>query len=570
MKGKIRLAPEFKPKLWDSIKTYTKEKFFGDLMSGIIVGIVALPLAIAFGIASGVSPEKGIITAIIGGFVVSFLGGSSVQIGGPTGAFIVIVYGIIQNFGIEGLTVATLLAGIFLVLMGLLRLGTVIKFIPYPIIVGFTSGIALTIFTTQVKDLFGMTIDKMPGDFLSKWVVYAQHLGSVSWISLLVGLLSIALIVLTPRVSKKIPGSLVAIVVMTVAAYFLREYCGITGLETIGDRFEINAALPAPARISLNLDTVHLLLPSAFTIAMLGAIESLLSATVADGVTGDRHRSNTELIAQGAANIIVPVFGGIPVTGAIARTMTNINNGGTTPVAGLIHAAVLLLILLFLGPLTRHIPMACLAGVLVVVSYNMSEWRTFRSLLKNPAHDVMVLLVTFFLTVIFDLTIAIEIGLLLAMVLFMRRMMETTQVSVSTDRLDLSADSEIRHDDEVLKIPSGVEVYEIDGPFFFGVANKFDECMKQLSTKPRIRIIRMRKVPFIDSTGLHNLESLCRLSQREHIHIILSGVNDQVRAMIMKSRMDERIGRENICGDIHEALARAADTLQNSQDAEKR
>ena len=570
MKRKIRLAPEFKPKLWDSIKTYTKEKFFGDLMSGIIVGIVALPLAIAFGIASGVSPEKGIITAIIGGFVVSFLGGSSVQIGGPTGAFIVIVYGIIQNFGIEGLTVATLLAGIFLVLMGVLRLGTVIKFIPYPIIVGFTSGIALTIFTTQVKDLFGMTIDKMPGDFVSKWVVYAQHLGSVSWISLLVGLLSIALIVLTPRVSKKIPGSLVAIVVMTVAAYFLREYCGITGLETIGDRFEINAALPAPARISLNLDTVHLLLPSAFTIAMLGAIESLLSATVADGVTGDRHRSNTELIAQGAANIIVPVFGGIPVTGAIARTMTNINNGGTTPVAGLIHAAVLLLILLFLGPLTRHIPMACLAGVLVVVSYNMSEWRTFRSLLKNPAHDVMVLLVTFFLTVIFDLTIAIEIGLLLAMVLFMRRMMETTQVSVSTDRLDLSADSEIRHDDEVLKIPSGVEVYEIDGPFFFGVANKFDECMKQLSTKPRIRIIRMRKVPFIDSTGLHNLESLCRLSQREHIHIILSGVNDQVRAMIMKSRIDERIGRENICGDIHEALARAADTLQNSQDAEKR
>lgn len=570
MKGKIRLAPEFKPKLWDSIKTYTKEKFFGDLMSGIIVGIVALPLAIAFGIASGVSPEKGIITAIIGGFVVSFLGGSSVQIGGPTGAFIVIVYGIIQNFGIEGLTVATLLAGIFLVLMGLLRLGTVIKFIPYPIIVGFTSGIALTIFTTQVKDLFGMTIDKMPGDFVSKWVVYAQHLGSVSWISLLVGLLSIALIVLTPRVSKKIPGSLVAIVVMTVAAYFLREYCGITGLETIGDRFEINAALPAPARISLNLDTVHLLLPSAFTIAMLGAIESLLSATVADGVTGDRHRSNTELIAQGAANIIVPVFGGIPVTGAIARTMTNINNGGSTPVAGLIHAAVLLLILLFLGPLTRHIPMACLAGVLVVVSYNMSEWRTFRSLLKNPAHDVMVLLVTFFLTVIFDLTIAIEIGLLLAMVLFMRRMMETTQVSVSTDRLDLSADSEIRHDDEVLKIPSGVEVYEIDGPFFFGVANKFDECMKQLSTKPRIRIIRMRKVPFIDSTGLHNLESLCRLSQREHIHIILSGVNDQVRAMIMKSRMDERIGRKNICGDIHEALARATDTLQNGQDTEKR
>lgn len=570
MKGKIRLASEFKPRLFDSLKSYTKEKFLNDLMSGIIVGIVALPLAIAFGIASGVSPEKGIITAIIGGFIVSFLGGSSVQIGGPTGAFIVIVYGIIQNFGIEGLTVATLLAGIFLVLMGVLRLGTVIRFIPYPIIVGFTSGIALTIFTTQVKDLFGMTIDKMPGDFLSKWVVYAQHLGSVSWSSLLIGLLSIAIIMLTPRFSKKIPGSLVAIVVMTVAAYLLREYCGITGLETIGDRFEINAALPAPARISLNLETVHLLLPSAFTIAMLGAIESLLSATVADGVTGDRHRSNTELIAQGAANIVVPIFGGIPVTGAIARTMTNINNGGRTPVAGIIHAAVLLLILLFLGPLTKHIPMACLAGVLIVVSYNMSEWRTFRSLLKNPAHDVMVLLVTFFLTVIFDLTIAIEIGLLLAMVFFMRRVMEATHISVSTDRLDLSADGEIRHDDEVLEIPAGVEVYEIDGPFFFGVANKFDECMKQLAAKPRVRIIRMRKVPFIDSTGLHNLESLCRLSQREQIHIILSGVNEQVRSMLMKSRMDERIGNENICRDIHEALARAGDTLQNSQDTAER
>lgn len=562
--------PEFKPRLFDSLKSYTKHKFLNDLMSGIIVGIVALPLAIAFGIASGVSPEKGIITAIIGGFVVSFLGGSSVQIGGPTGAFIVIVYGIIQNFGIEGLTVATLLAGIFLVLMGVLRLGTVIKFIPYPIIVGFTSGIALTIFTTQVKDLFGMTIDKMPGDFLSKWVVYAQHIGSVSWISLLVGLLSIAMIVLTPRFSKKIPGSLVAILVMTVAAYLLREYCGITGLETIGDRFEINAALPAPARISLNLETVHLLLPSAFTIAMLGAIESLLSATVADGVTGDKHNSNTELIAQGAANIVVPIFGGIPVTGAIARTMTNINNGGSTPVAGLIHAAVLLLILLFLGPLTKHIPMACLAGVLVVVAYNMSEWRTFRSLMKNPRSDVAVLLVTFFLTVIFDLTIAIEVGLLLAMVLFMRRAAEVTQISVATDRIDLSADSEIRHDDEILEIPAGVEVYEIDGPFFFGVANKFDECMKQLAAKPRVRIIRMRKVPFIDSTGLHNLESLCRLSQREHIHIILSGVNEQVRTMLMKSRMDERIGRENICRDIHEALARAADTLQHSQDTAER
>ena len=535
-------------------------------MAGIIVGIVALPLAIAFGIASGVSPEKGLITAIIGGFIVSMLGGSSVQIGGPTGAFIVIVYGIIQNFGIEGLTIATLLAGVLLLLMGLMRLGTVIKFIPYPIIVGFTSGIALTIFTTQIKDLLGLTIDHMPGDFLSKWVVYAESITTISWPAVVVGLVSIALIVLTPRVSKRVPGSLAAIVVMTIVAYILREHFGLTGLETIGDRFQINASLPTPTRIAINPETINLLLPSAFTIAMLGAIESLLSATVADGVTGDRHDSNTELMAQGAANIIVPLFGGIPVTGAIARTMTNINNGGRTPVAGLVHAVVLLLILLFLGPLTRHIPMACLAGVLVVVAYNMSEWRTFRSLLKNPRSDVAVLLSTFFLTVIFDLTIAIEIGLLLAMVLFMRRISETTRVSVTTDHIDLSDEGEIHHDDEHLDVPRGVEVYEIDGPFFFGIANKFDECMKQVAGgKPAIRIIRMRKVPFMDSTGLHNLESLCRLSRREGITVVLSGVNDNVRAMLLRSGMDTQLGADNICSNIQEALTRSRALLEGKE-----
>ena len=558
-----KLRIDFRPKLLTALRTYSKEKFAGDLMAGIIVGIVALPLAIAFGIASGVSPEKGLITAIIGGFIVSMLGGSSVQIGGPTGAFIVIVYGIIQNFGIEGLTIATLLAGVLLLLMGLMRLGTVIKFIPYPIIVGFTSGIALTIFTTQIKDLLGLTIDHMPGDFLSKWVVYAGSLGTLSWPAVAVGMASIAIIVLTPRVSKRVPGSLAAIVVMTIVAYILREHFGLTGLETIGDRFQINASLPTPTRIAINPETINLLLPSAFTIAMLGAIESLLSATVADGVTGDRHDSNTELIAQGAANIIVPLFGGIPVTGAIARTMTNINNGGRTPVAGLIHAIVLLLILLFLGPLTRHIPMACLAGVLVVVAYNMSEWRTFRSLLKNPKSDVAVLLSTFFLTVIFDLTIAIEIGLLLAMVLFMRRIAETTRVSVTTDHIDLSDEGEIRHDDEHLDVPAGVEVYEIDGPFFFGIANKFDECMKLVpGGKPTIRIIRMRKVPFMDSTGLHNLESLCRLSHREGITVVLSGVNEHVRAMLVRSGMDTRLGADNICSNIQEALTRSRTLLE--------
>jgi len=548
---------DFQPKLFAALRGYNKEKFMSDLMAGIIVGIVALPLAIAFGIASGVSPEKGLITAIIGGFIVSFLGGSSVQIGGPTGAFIVIVYGIIQKFGVEGLAIATVMAGIMLAIMGILRLGTIIKFIPYPIVVGFTSGIALTIFTTQMKDLFGLSMDHVPADFISKWIAYFQSFESVNWWSLLIGILSIAIIVFSPRFSKKIPGSLIAIIIITILVFVMRNYLGITSIETIGDRFTIDASLPQPESISFNMETINLLLPSAFTIAMLGAIESLLSATVADGVTGDKHNSNTELIAQGVANIVVPIFGGIPVTGAIARTMTNINNGGRSPIAGIIHAVVLLLILLFLGPLTKHIPMACLAGVLIIVSYNMSEWRTFRSLMKNPKSDVYVLLATFFLTVIFDLTIAIEIGLLMAMLLFMRRVMDTTRVSVVRDVIDLSQEGEIHHNDEVLELPKGVEVYEIDGPFFFGVANKFDGVMQTLGDKPKIRIVRMRKVPFMDSTGLHNLESLLRLSRSEHIHLILSGVNPEVRNMLVKSGFDKKIGIENICSNINEAITKA-------------
>lgn len=552
---------DFQPKLISALKNYSKEKFMTDLMAGIIVGIVALPLAIAFGIASGVSPEKGLITAIIGGFIVSLLGGSSVQIGGPTGAFIVIVYGIIQNFGLEGLAIATVIAGIILLIMGFLKLGTVIKFIPYPIVVGFTSGIALTIFTTQMKDLFGLTMDKVPADFISKWIAYFGAFNTINWAATAVGLLSVVIIAVTPKFSKKIPGSLVAIIVMTVAVYIMRNYMGITGIETIGDRFTINASMPQPTGISFNMETVHMVLPAAFTIAMLGAIESLLSATVADGVIGDKHNSNTELIAQGAANVLSPLFGGIPVTGAIARTMTNINNGGRTPIAGLIHAVVLLLILLFLGPLTKHIPMACLAGVLVIVSYNMSGWRTFRSLMKNPKSDISVLLVTFFLTVIFDLTIAIEIGLLIAMLLFMRRVAETTHVSVCRDEIDLSEEGEIVHEEEVLNLPKGVEVYEIDGPFFFGVANKFDDIMQAMGDKPKVRIIRMRKVPFMDSTGLHNLESLVRLSQAEHIQIILSGVNAHVHNLLIKSGFDHIVGEKNICDNINKALERAKESI---------
>ncbi len=546
---------DFQPALFSMLKNYSKEKFFGDLMAGIIVGIVALPLAIAFGIASGVSPEKGLVTAIIGGFIVSFFGGSSVQIGGPTGAFIVIVYGIVQNFGFEGLVVSTVMAGVILLILGFLKMGTVIKFIPYPIIVGFTSGIALTIFTTQIKDLFGLSIESVPSEFISKWVTYFGAFDTTNLFALGVGILTILIIVFTPKVSKKVPGSLVAIIVMTVLVYILKSQLGVSSIETIGDRFTINAAFPTPQWINIDFAMINQLLPSAITIALLGAIESLLSATVADGVTGDRHDSNMELVAQGAANLVVPFFGGIPVTGAIARTMTNINNGGKSPVAGIIHAVVLLLILLFLGPLTRHIPMACLAGVLVIVSYNMSEWKTFRSLMKSSKSDVSVLLATFGLTVIFDLTIAIMIGLLLAMFLFMKRVASITKVSVAIDKLDLSKEGEVERKDEVLNVEKGVEVYEIDGPFFFGVANKFDAVMSHLVDAPKVRVVRMRKVPFMDVTGVHNLKMMVKSSHSVGIKVILSGVKPDVRTTLERSGFNDLIGQEYICSNIHEALS---------------
>ena len=553
-------AFEFKPKLFTTLKNYTRENFMTDLMAGIIVGIVALPLASAFGIASGVTPEKGIITAIVAGFIISFLGGSKVQIGGPTGAFIVIIYGIIQEYGIEGLMVATMMAGIILVLLGIFKLGTIIKFIPYPIIIGFTSGIAVTIFTTQIADIFGLNFngEKVPGDFIGKWILYFHHFDTVNWWNVVVSVASIFIIAITPKFSKKIPGSLVAIVLVTVAVYLMKMYGGIQCIDTIGDRFSIKAQLPEVAVPSLDWEAIKNLFPVAITIAVLGAIESLLSAAVADGVIGDRHDSNTELIAQGIANFVSPIFGGIPATGAIARTMTNINNGGKSPVAGIVHAVVLLLILLFLMPLAQYIPMACLAGVLVIVSYNMSGWRVFKGLLKNPKSDVTVLLITFFLTVIFDLTVAIEVGLFIACVLFMKRVMETTQISVITDEIDPNKESDLEVHEEHLIVPEGVEVYEINGPYFFGIATKFEEIMARLGDRPKIRIIRMRKVPFIDSTGIHNLTTLCKMSQKENIHIILSGVNDQVHAVLEKSGFYELLGKENICSNINEALEVAA------------
>lgn len=546
----------FQPKLFSTLKNYSRANLMTDIMAGIIVGIVALPLAIAFGIASGVTPEKGIITAIVAGFIISFLGGSKVQIGGPTGAFIVIIYGIIQQYGLEGLMIATLMAGVLLILLGIFKLGTVIKFIPYPIIVGFTSGIAVTIFTTQIADIFGLNFgsDKVPGDFIGKWMVYFKHFDTVNWWNTLISIISILIIAITPRFSKKIPGSLIAIVLVTVVVYYLKMYLGVTNIDTIGDRFAIEAKLPEMVVPAIGWEEIRNLFPVAITIAVLGAIESLLSAAVADGVIGDRHDSNTELIAQGIANVVSPIFGGIPATGAIARTMTNINNGGRSPIAGIIHAVVLLLIFLILMPLAQYIPMACLAGVLVIVSYNMSGWRVFKGLLKNPKSDVTVLLITFFLTVIFDLTVAIEVGLVIACVLFMKRVMETTQISVITDEIDPNKESDLEVHEEHLIIPNGVEVYEINGPYFFGIATKFEEIMARLGDRPKIRIIRMRKVPFIDSTGIHNLTTLCEMSQKENIHIILSGVNERVHAVLEKSGFYELLGKENICSNINEAL----------------
>lgn len=553
----------FRPKLLDLRGHYSRSDFGADLMAGTIVGIVALPLAIAFGIASGVPPEVGLLTAIIGGFVVSLLGGSRVQIGGPTGAFIVVVYGVIAQYGLQGLLLSTMIAGGLLVLMGVMRLGTLIKFIPYPIIVGFTAGIALTIFSTQLNDLLGLGLSDLPADFLGKWSVYVRSFGHTDPLSALFGVGTILVIFLAPLVSKKVPGSLLAIVLFTLLSYVLRQF-GLSSIETIGDRFTITSELPSPTLPHFDLQHVRLLFPSAFTIALLGAIESLLSASVADGVTGDRHRSNTELIAQGAANLTVPLFGGIPVTGAIARTMTNINNGGRTPVSGIVHAVVLLLILFFLAPLMDYIPMACLAGVLVVVSYNMSGWRSIRAIFRGNRDGLLVMVVTFLLTVLLDLTVAIEIGMLISMLIFTKRMSESTKIIVSRHSLDLAREDDVlsaASDEEKLELPKGVEVYEINGPYFFGIANRFEEAMDMTGSKPLVRIIRMRRVPFMDSTAVHNLRTLLLTCQRNGVQIILSGVTPDVRHTLEKSGISTLLGGENICNHIHLALERARSLL---------
>ncbi len=576
-----------KPRLLDCLKGYSRETLMQDLMSGLIVGIVALPLAIAFGVASGVTPEKGIITAIVAGFIISLLGGTKIQIGGPTGAFIVIIYGIVTNpqYGIQGLIIATLLAGVLLVVMGVCKLGVVIKFIPYPVIIGFTAGIALTIFTTQIGDVLGLTEDavsttgevirvplKTPGDFLGKWATYAQHIGTFHVWNFVVAMVSLIVIIFSPRLLKnvpvlnKIPGSLYGILLGTFGVILLEQQLGVEGIDTIGDRFQIQAQLPDMVVPSITFGMIQDMLPIAFTIAILGAIESLLSATVADGVTGDRHDSNMELVAQGVANIVVPLFGGIPATGAIARTMTNINNGGRTPIAGIVHAVVLLL-LLFMMPYAEYIPMASLAAVLLVVSYNMSGWRTFKALLRNPKSDVIVLLVTFFLTVIFDLTVAIEIGLIIACVLFIRRVMETTEISVIQNEIDPGEGEDLYAQNAHLTIPKGCSVYEINGPYFFGIANKFDELMMSISngSYPQVQIIRMRKVPFIDSTGIHNLVSLIETNKERGVHVLLSGVQPKVYAQLEKSGFFDKMSSECVCAHIDEALDVAKRVLSSEK-----
>lgn len=562
----------FRPKLFSTLKDYSKEKLLQDLIAGMIVAVVAIPLAIAFGISSGVGPTEGLVTAIIAGFIISAFGGSKVQIGGPTGAFIVIIYGIIQQHGLTGLLIATIMAGILLILMGVFKLGNVIKFVPYPVIVGFTAGIAVTIFSTQMNDLFGMGIQDAPADFIHKWICYFQHWRDINWWAFAIGIASLLIIIFSTKLSKKIPGSLVAIVLMTLVVWLLRKFGGITSITTIGDLYTLPSGMPAPHLPELNLSDgqtlislVQELFPSAFTIAMLGAIESLLSAMVADGVIGDKHNSNTELIAQGVANVVTPFFGGIPATGAIARTMANINNGGRTPVAGMIHAVVLLLVLLCFGPLVGMIPMACLAGVLIIVSYNMSGWREIVTLSKAPKSDVIVMLVTFILTVIFDLTIAIEIGLLLAVILFLKRTNETTVIRSFSDEIDPTLSNDIRlhgNDLEKLHIPPHTEVYEIDGPYFFGIANKFDEISQRMGTDgQKVRILRMRKVSFMDSTGIHNLEQLYVRSQRCGMTLVLSGVNENVYKTLDKAGLVEKIGKENVRNHINGALARAQEIV---------
>ena len=546
----------FRPKFFSILKQgYDKKQLSKDVFAGIIVGVVALPLAIAFAVASGVSPEKGIVTAIIAGFIISFLGGSRVQIGGPTGAFIVIVFGIVTQYGIDGLLISTILAGIMLVIFGVLRLGALLKYIPHPLIVGFTSGIALIIFSTQMKDAFGLEIANVPADFLGKWEAYFTNYSTVNFVALAITVATILISTLFRRITNKIPGSFVAIILMTLVVYFFE--LPVTTIETLFGDIKGSFAIDIP---DINWGNISYYFAPAFTIALLGAIETLLSAVVADGMIGSNHRSNTELIAQGIANIVTPIFGGIPATGAIARTATNVKNGGRTPVAGMVHAVVLLLILLFFGKYAKLIPLSCLAGILIVVAYNMSEWRSFVSILRGSAFDIIILLTTFTLTVLVDLTVAIQIGVVLSAFLFMKRMTDTGQAAILKE-------NESEMIENYGHVPKGIEIYEISGPFFFGAAKHYGEVLKGHASSTKVLIIRMRHVPFIDATGVHNFREAIKVLHSKNKRIILSGVQPNVRKELEKSEIAQRIGEENIFDNFDAALAKATEVVAEKQEA---
>jgi sulfate permease, SulP family len=541
----------FIPKLFTVYKKgYSRDQFSKDMISGLIVGIVALPLAIAFAIASGVSPEKGLITAILAGFIISAFGGSRTQIGGPTGAFIIIVYGIVAEFGINGLTIATFMAGIMIMIMGFAKLGSLIKFVPYPLVVGFTSGIALTILASQVKDFLGLDMGVVPAGFIEKIIAFSKNFGTINFYSAGIAVFTVFVSMNFNRISKKIPGSLIAILLTTVAVQFLN-----LPVETIETRFgEINASFSKPGLPHIDFETIKLLLQPAFTIALLGAIESLLSAVVSDGMTGSTHRSNIELVSQGAANIVSSIFGGIPATGAIARTATNVRNGGRTPLAGIVHAVTLLAIMFFAGKWAKLIPLSCLAGVLVVVAYNMSEWKSFLTVSKGPRPDVVVLLTTFFLTVLVDLTIAIQIGMVLSVFLFMSRMAKISKVNlIGNEDIEEEDDADPNSTQKQI-IPKGVRIYEITGPFFFGIAHKFKDTLKDINENPKILILRMRNVPTIDATGLHNLREIIHRLQSSGTKVILSGVQRDVYKELDNAKIVSLVGNENITEDIKGAM----------------
>ncbi len=572
----MRYNRVFNPKFFHLFQKgrYSKDRFISDLIAGVIVGIIALPLAIAFGISSGVTPQQGLITAIVAGFIIAIFGGSRYLIGGPTGAFIVVIAGIIAKFGMTGLTIATIMAGVMLVVMGLCRMGAVFKFIPYPIVVGFTSGIALTIFSTQMKDFFGMADVAVPSGFIPQWVCYFQNIGNINWPEAALSFFCLLTIIIWNRyVTRKVPGALIALLLGTAIAIILNSSAGIE-FATIGSKFPSLAggmALPSPVMPDFSYDTIRELFSPAFTIAMLCAIESLLAAMVADGVTGKQHHSNTELIAQGIANIVTPIFGGIPSTGALARTMASINNGAKTSVAGLVHAIVLLMIFLFLMPYVVYVPLGCLAAILVVVAYNMSEWKTFKYLLKGDKSDIAVLLITFFLTVIVDLTVAIEFGILLAIILFVRRTMQTSSIRViDEESIAATEDDDIAQagDIERLDIHKGVEIYEINGPYFFGLAAREEDMLSKHPTRTYCRIIRMRKVPFIDSTGVKNLRHLCDMARQRGLQVVLSGVQPEVMSTLEKFGIDKELGREHIFDNIVPALAYANDLADKASKSE--